>query len=328
MSSSKTAWGALLSVGLALLLVSSAKADDGKQTPKTRKFKFFYGATINGLAPGAKARVWIPLATNNHEQTARVVVARTPGEPHYGTEKKYGNKTIYFEATADAKGEIPIDAEFLVERRELVHGQGEAVGEKIGEEHLIASKMIPVDGTVLKKVVGDNPPEGDTTAKARAIYDAVDAMMKYDKPEPNQGWGRGDALWACDSKYGNCTDFHSIFIGACRDLKIPAKFEMGFPIPEKHGAGDVAGYHCWAKFIENNRWEAVDISEANKNPKLKEYYFGNLTADRVTFTTGRDLELDPPTKAGPVNFLVYPYVEVDGKPYTKFAKRFRYEDAK
>ena len=37
----------------------------------------------------------------------------------------------------------------------------------------------------------------------------------------------------------------------------------------------------------------VDISEANKNPKMKDYYFGNLTEDRVTFTTGRDIDLVP-----------------------------------
>jgi transglutaminase-like putative cysteine protease len=151
--------------------------------------------------------------------------------------------------------------------------------------------------------------------------------MKYDKPEGG-AWGRGDAVWACDSKYGNCTDFHSVFIGACRDLKIPAKFEMGFPIPDKRGAGEVAGYHCWAKFLDegSSKWVAVDISEADRHPKMKEYYFGNLTADRVTFTTGRDLELSPAPAAGPVNFLIYPYVEVDGKPHTKFIKRFKYAD--
>ena len=59
---------------------------------------------------------------------------------------------------------------------------------------------------------------------------------------------------------------------------------------------------------------------------MQDYYFGNLTADRVMFTTGRDLQLDPPQDAGPVNFLIYPYVEVDGHRHDKITKRFRYED--
>jgi hypothetical protein len=33
----------------------------------------------------------------------------------------------------------------------------------------------------------------------------------------------------------------------------------------------------------------------------------------VAFSTGRDLTLIPKHDGDPVNFLVYPYVEVDGK---------------
>jgi hypothetical protein len=44
------------------------------------------------------------------------------------------------------------------------------------------------------------------------------------------------------------------------------------------------------------------------------------------FTIGRDLRLDPPPQSGPVNFLVYPCVEVEGRRHNSFEKRFRYED--
>jgi transglutaminase-like putative cysteine protease len=142
-------------------------------------------------------------------------------------------------------------------------------------------------------------------------------------------------VWACDSKFGNCTDFHSLFISLARTRKLPAKFEMGFPIPEKRGQGDVGGYHCWAWFSpDGTRWVPVDISEANRaresNPKMVDYYFGNLTPDRVTFTTGRDLTLQPPQKGPPVNYLIYPYVEVNGQPYAQsnVQGKFSYEDVR
>jgi len=139
---------------------------------------------------------------------------------------------------------------------------------------------------------------------------------------------RGDADWACDSGHGNCTDFHSLFISLARSEKIPAKFEIGFPLPEKHGSGDIPGYHCWAKFRADGKWIPVDISEANKNPKMKDYYFGHLTPDRVGFSTGRDLELVPKQDGPPLNYFVYPYVEVDGQPYPaeKIEKKFSYRD--
>ena len=70
--------------------------------------------------------------------------------------------------------------------------------------------------------------------------------MRYDKT--SSGWGRGDAVWACDAKRGNCTDFHSPFIGMLRVDGIPAGFDIGFPLPENKDKGDIAGYHCWAEF--------------------------------------------------------------------------------
>jgi len=61
-----------------------------------------------------------------------------------------------------------------------------------------------------KRRVGSKTP----LAKARAIYNYVIATMRYDKS--GTGWGNGDAIWACTAKRGNCTDFHSLFIGMMR----------------------------------------------------------------------------------------------------------------
>ena len=47
---------------------------------------------------------------------------------------------------------------------------------------------------------------------------------------------------------------------------------------------------------------------------MKEFYFGGLTADRVAFSVGRDLVLSPKQNGPPLNFFVYPYAEVNGKP--------------
>jgi hypothetical protein len=180
------------------------------------------------------------VATSNHEQIVWLVAARTPGQPQYGKDKTYGNQIIYFEAAADEQGRIAVDIEYLVERHELLASRGERAPARIPREYLASSKLIPVDGTLLKKLLGDEVPAGDAADKARRLYDAVDDLMNYDKPE-GQPWGRGDALWACDSRFGNCTDFHSVFIGACRDLSIPAKFEMGFPLPERKGGLSLLG---------------------------------------------------------------------------------------
>ena len=127
-------------------------------------------------------------------------------------------------------------------------------------------------------------------------------------------------------------DFHILFISLSRSLNIQAKFEIGFAIPRVHGAaatGNVPGYHCWAKFKPaGHGWVPVDISEAKKNPVRRDYYFGRLDENRVMFSSGRDLQLVPRQAGPPINFLVYPYVEVNGKPYPqeKTRREFTYRD--
>ena len=66
-------------------------------------------------------------------------------------------------------------------------------------------------------------------------------------------------------------------------------------------------------FSDVKGWVPVDISEAWKAPEKKEFLFGHLDADRVGISLGRDI-----TFAGqqgpPLNYFVFPYAEIDGKP--------------
>ena len=39
-----------------------------------------------------------------------------------------------------------------------------------------------------------------------------------------------------------------------------------------------------------------------------------IPSDRIEFTVGRDLLLSPAQNGPPLNYFIYPYAEVDGKP--------------
>lgn len=70
----------------------------------------------------------------------------------------------------------------------------------------------------------------------------------------------------------------------------------------------------------------MDISEAHKDPGLKEYYFGSLTEDRIDLSVGRDLVLEPPQKGPPLNFFFGPHIELDGNPVVGPKPRLSYKD--
>jgi transglutaminase-like putative cysteine protease len=112
-----------------------------------------------------------------------------------------------------------------------------------------------------------------------------------------------------------------------RSQGIPARFEVGFPLPADKHSAEIAGYHCWSDFyIDGKGWIPVDISEAWKHPEKRDYFFGAHDVNRVQFSTGRDLQLNPSQNGKPLNYFVYPYVEVDGHEYANFSLAFSFAD--
>jgi transglutaminase-like putative cysteine protease len=311
---------------VAMLVISSA-ARAAPDQPKSREFLFTYQATITGLSPDQSARIWIPVPPTNDEQTVKEIERSIPGEVESAEEPKYHNRILSTSAKPDSKGVIAISVVYRVLRHEvLAKGAPATQPSEADGMYLLADARVPVGGKALRLIQNKKMP-ADQLQRARVLYDVVADHMTYRKDKP--GYGNGDSDWACDSGFGNCTDFHSLFISLARSQEIPAKFEMGFPLPPERGEAVIPGYHCWSKFkAQGHDWIPVDISEASKHPELREYYFGNLTEDRVMFSTGRDITLAPKQAGEPLNFFIYPYVEVDNKiwPADKIKKNFKCQD--
>jgi transglutaminase-like putative cysteine protease len=311
----------------ALLTAFAYGLGDDAKPLRHREFLLTYQATVTDVASGQTARVWLPVPPTNDEQEAAIVTQNLPATIQIGREPAYGNHVLYTEGRADRDGQVNLSVTYRVTRREVrVDTSGTSPDMSDLDRFLQPDVRVPITGKPLALLAGRELPK-DQLAIGRVLYDVVNNHMRYSKE--GIGWGQGDVEWACDSRYGNCSDFHSLFISLARSQKIPAKFEIGFPLPEKRGEGEIAGYHCWAKFKpRSNGWVPVDISEASKNPKLREYYFGNLTEDRVTFSVGRDLVLVPEQDGPPLNFFIYPYVEVAGKPHPSDSvkRKFTFQD--
>jgi transglutaminase-like putative cysteine protease len=301
-------------------LLIAAGAVFASEDVRSRPFELNYGATLTGLPEVGKIRIWLPVPRTNEAQTVRRLPAKLPAEARLTTDPKYGNELLYFEHDGAPGGRLAIQTSYQITRREVrsdTHPPSAPVTltEKERALALAANRRVPIDGRPTE-LLTEIALAGDVHTVSRALYDRVDRHVRYDKSQP--GYGNGDVLWVCDSRFGNCTDFHSLFLSLARSQGIPARFEIGFPLPAERGRGAIGGYHCWAWFFADDRgWVPVDISEADKHPELKDYYFGNLTENRVAFTIGRDIDLVPQQAGEPLNYFIYPYVEVDGRPLPK-----------
>ena len=270
----------------------------------TDTFEFRYRSTLPEIT--GPARCWLPVARTDAFQTVTVKSVDVPGTRQTLTDRAHGNTVLFLELTPEDSGKT-LEIVYEVERREKGAYAGDA---QEAAWHLRPERMVPADATIkaeAEKAVAGR--QGDLM-RARALYDLVMDQMQYKKF--GEGWGQGNAAFACDSRYGNCTDYHAYFIGLARAVGIPARFAIGAALPSERNEGGTDGYHCWAEFYAEGKWWPVDISEADKFSALSMYFFGHHPANRFEFSQGRDLEVEPGPVSGPLNFLAYPMLEMEG----------------
>jgi transglutaminase-like putative cysteine protease len=317
------------------LLVVALAAPSAAVPPSkasNRTIEATYVATVEQVPAGAeRLEVWVPLPPDTEFQRIRDLRIESPYPWSVRREREHGNSYLYLSARQPRAGRLDVGVRFEADRTEVLRpALMPSAREKSGREDVVrylqAENLVTLSPRVrdlARRITwGHRTPE----EKARAIYDWLVDTMVYDKTMP--GWGMGDTERACDVRTGNCTDFHSLFMSLARAEGIPARFVIGFPL-KKESAGTIAGYHCWAEFyVDGAGWVPVDASDASKtmDPARRDYLFGNLDPDRIQFTVGRDLRLDPPPCAEPLNFFIYPHAEADGRPLTSVSIQFEYRN--
>ncbi len=323
----------ILAAGILVCATASVqRRAAGESTPAAeRSFEFTYEAHVPAPAAGAgEVRVWIPVPVSNAYQQISNLKIESSVAYKTTRDAEYGDTFAFFDEKAGKAAAFDVKMRFDVARHEhrvalTATGEHNVKADPLLGRFLQADRLVPIDGQIGELSKENTQTGGDNLDRARRTYEYVIKTMKYDKT--GEGWGHGDAVWACTSKRGNCTDFHSVFIGMLRAAGIPAKFEIGFPIPADKSAGDIGGYHCWAEFyIDGLGWVPVDASEAWKHPELHDYFFGAHDANRVQFSTGRDIRLSPAQKGELLNYAVYPYAEAGGKAMEGVTTHFSFRD--
>jgi len=288
-------------------------------------FEFHYEVTLPEMA--ASAKIWIPVPQSDRFQTVELLTIDTPVKHQILEEKSNGNSILYMELSPEHSGR-KLELVYDVERQEKKPYEEDSSPTK----YLNASLLMPVGDrfqVLADSIIGNKRNDG-TIMQARALYDYIIDNMRYIKAGK---YGTGDAVYACDALTGNCTEFHSLFISLARSAGIPSRFAVGASIPSDRDEGGIDGYHCWAEFYAEGKWWPVDISEANKYTALATYYFGRHPANRIEFSRGRDLQIEPGPYSGPINFLAYPVMEIGKTPafpvtFFSFLRKAKQETSK
>ena len=333
-----------ISFAFAIVLtgLTSAWAAETTAKPKVRKVEIKYTCKVEQVPEGAKnIDLWVPVAISDERQTIRLLNqdelenGTESAGGRFTTDKQFGIRMYYrryqgpFGSVADEDGKqvvtsggkpIKLNLIYDVVVHEATVPEAKALVSTVQVEppadlapYLVETSMIPIRGRISELAAGIKLLPGEPLRAGRKIYDYLVDTMVYNTFA--DGAGSGDAVWACDSKTGNCTDYHSVFIGACRWRGIPADHVFGMPIPPTKPEGDIKYCHCWARFwVADIGWIPIDASMADKFPEDLDYYFGTLGSTWVTLSHGRDVILEPPQQGETINMFDEPIAEVDGKP--------------
>jgi hypothetical protein len=160
--------------------------------PDRDEFEFLYRATLPEIT--GNARMWIPLPATDEFQTVDVRSIEAPGRQQILHESEHGNRVLLLTLSPE-DGRKTVSIRFQVQRIEksIYAGQTPEPGQYLDPE-----RLVPDDERF--RDIAEEVVEGKKSdlVRARALYDHVIDRMRYMKF--GSGWGKGDAVYACDAR--------------------------------------------------------------------------------------------------------------------------------
>ncbi len=313
-----------------------------------KKLGILYKISINQT--GKITSLWLPLPLDtDYQKLVSLNYEGNYSESGIFKENIYNTPMLYAEWKEGEIKEIKVVIKAEIRERNTKWSkveEGESIPEGI-KIFLVPTQHIPIDGIVKKYADEITKAKKGALKKARAIYDWI-VENTYREPKV-KACGLGDVKSILESGNfcGKCVDIGSLFVAILRASGIPAREVFGIRVDESKisqslgKTGDVTmAQHCKAEFyVAGYGWVPVDPADVRKIileedlslkdekvKKVREYLFGNWEDNWIAFNHARDFTLNPPQKKTPLNYFMYPYCEIDGKPFDYFEpKIFSYE---
>ena len=314
------------------LLSTLSQAQD--QLPKQRHFVLHYAVKVKDVPAGKEVRIWIPLIHSDAFQDVQVLSKEGDLKLRQSIDDPSGNASLVAEAVPTKTRDYRFAFEYDVvrfERTDLVDGK-QAPGahpERSSAAYqagfLQADKLGPITGPIAQTAADESKAAATPVEKAKAIYEYLQRALRF--APSGKDCCQGDANKTLDAKQGDSLDLTAVFVAMLRSQQIPARAAVGFQLPADKHSGELTSHFAWAEFYGAPMgWLPADLAAGAHHPDQRGYSFGSLDMNRIQVSVGRDLKLNPPQEGGAVNFFVDPYVEVEGKPYSKVALDVSFHD--
>jgi len=294
---------------------------------------------LKALETPQSAKIWLPYPVSGEYQVIEDMAIKG-NFINSGVYKEPKSGALYFYAewpkeTQEKKVEMGFKVSTQERQARNLVDTGAPVPVEI-QKYLQPDWWVPTDGQVAEIAQAIQKDTTGILEKSHAVYDWV---VENTSRDPNvKGCGLGVVEVTLSKRSGKCADISSVYVALARNVGVPAREVFGLRLGKKAEQDITGWYHCWAEFyLPGTGWVAVDPADVRKKmlvdklgladiKELREYFFGGVDAYRMTLESGgRGITLQPAQESKPVNYLMYPYAEVNGKALDYFdPESFRY----
>jgi len=285
------------------------------------------------------AKLWIPYPLSDDYQSIEDIKIKGDFDNSAVYKEPVSGVLFLFAEWPTEAREKTLEFNFKVKAQEKKFQDLLDTGEPIPVEikqYLQPDEWIPMGGEVAKIADSVKRDKTGILEKARAVYDWV---VENTHRDPNvKGCGTGIVERTLAKRSGKCADLSSVYVALARNIGVPSREVFGLRLGKTDNQDITGGYHCWAEFyLPGTGWIPVDPSDVRKKMlaenlklsdvnELREYYFGSVDAYRIVLERGgRWIKLPYSQESTPVNYLMYPYAEINGKAVDYFdPQNFRY----
>ena len=317
-----------------ILLISS-----GAAFAKERQGIVTFKIDLSSYENAKNTRLWLPYPLSGTHQVIKDVkvngsynLSSLYQEPNSGAVYLYNE----WNGNSDKK---TLELSFKVKAEERTVSELKDTFAPIPDEvkkHLKPNWWIASNDKIKELTAKKTKEKKGIQEKSRAVYDwVVDNTFR----DPDvKGCVYGIVEQMLEKRGGKCVDISSVYIALARASGVPAREVFGLRLGKQPEQNITGGFHCWAEFyLPGTGWVPVDPADVRKIMLVKElslekakpyreYYFGAVDEYRIVLEkSGRGLNLYPLQKGEPLNYLMYPYAEVDGETIDHLEpKEFKY----
>ncbi len=322
-------------------VVAASEQSPGKREGMPIRTRFEYILLVKpdrpGVAKGSTVRAWLPFPQVYGQQREVKLIESFP-RTEYLSPRDSKQRTIHFQQKIrDPSKAVRFEVSFEYTTSAVcswhdrpAHDAARPV--RAGDEFL-----------------SERPPHIVFSDEVRAIVaeQSKDSPDKLTLAKRLWEWTQGNIPWRAEHEYclipaiaeqalrlrkGDCGTVALVYISLCRCAGIPARWQSGWTTDLATGGN----MHDWTEiWLDEHGWIPVDPSYGKKthaDPRVRDFYFGNLDPYRLIVNTDYGQELSPPMsglRAEPLDFQ-RGEVEIDGRVlyFDEWDYEFRFTHAK